>query len=246
MPSGRWYAAHVPFEHEWLPKLAPHLPLPIPLPLGEGVPGHGYPWPWSVNTWIHGRNASIDLIDDLVEFASALARFLNALRSIDAAGAPAPGQHNFFRGGDLSVYDAEARACIEALRGSIDADAATSAWESALAATWDGQPVWVHGDVAAGNLLVDERGRLRAVIDFGQLAAGDPACDVTIAWTLFAGPSRDAFRAMLDLDELTWLRGRGWALWKAMLERRAHRSPRSPEAKRADRLIGEIIQDSHP
>ena len=89
-------------------------------------------------------------------------------------------------------------------------------WEDALAATWRGKPVWVHGDVAASNLLV-RNGRLGAVIDFGSSGIGDPACDVTIAWTLFSGESREAFRAALPVDAATWARGRGWALWKALI-----------------------------
>ena len=82
--------------------------------------------------------------------------------------------------------------------------------------TWSGSPVWVHGDVSAGNLLVQE-GRLSAVIDFGQLTIGDPACDLAIAWTLFSGESREIFRAMLPLDADTWARGRAWTLWKALI-----------------------------
>lgn len=66
----------------------------------------------------------------------------------------------------------------------------------------------MHGDIAAGNLLV-ESGRLSAVIDFGCLAVGDPACDLAIAWTFLRGEGREAFRAALPLDAPTWARGRG-------------------------------------
>jgi aminoglycoside phosphotransferase (APT) family kinase protein len=66
------------------------------------------------------------------------------------------------------------------------------------------------------NLLVRD-GRLAAVIDFGSSGVGDPACDMVIAWTLLSGESRKAFRATLAVDDATWARGRGWALWKALI-----------------------------
>lgn len=216
LPSAQGYVAQVEKEHRWLPRLAPLLPLPIPVPLARGVPGAGYPWPWSVNRWLDGKPATIAPIADLPAFATALAQFLTALERIDATGGPAAGPHNFYRGGPLTVYDAETRQAIAALDGRIDAAAATAVWETALQATWHGSPVWVHGDVASGNLLVTE-GRLSAVIDFGSSGVGDPACDLTIAWTFFSGESREAFRAGMPLDNATWARARGWALWKALI-----------------------------
>ena len=119
---------------------------------------------------------------------------------------------------------------------------ATSIWESALHAKWDRAPVWVHGDVAVGNLLV-QRGRLCAVIDFGQLAAGDPSCDTTIAWTLFSGSSRAAFLAELNVDEATWVRGRGWALWKGLISLSKFLETDTVKATEAQRVIDEIITD---
>ena len=240
MPSAQHYAAHVRVEHDWLPILGPHLPLPVPVPLGKGVPGLGYPWPWSVNRWIHGEAAAMDRIADQCRFARDLAHFLNALQSIDTTGAPAPGVHNFFRGGELSVYDLETRECIRTLEDKIDARRATSVWDSALQAKCDRPSVWIHGDVAPGNLLVDD-GRLCAVIDFGQLAAGDPSCDVTIAWTLLSGLGREAFRSELVVDDATWVRGRGWGLWKALVQLRAHESDNPLEAAKAQQVIHDIL-----
>src|SRR5262245_54783052 len=181
-----------------------------------GVPGCGFPRPWSVRRWIDGERADVAPIADLGRFATDLAEFLAALHRIDAAGAPPPGAHNFHRGGALDVYDAEARAAIASLAGEIDARAATEIWDAALRAHWGGPPVWVHGDVSAANLLV-ANGRLGAVIDFGGCAVGDPACDLVIAWTFFPRDGRAAFRARVALDDATWARGRGWALWKAAI-----------------------------
>jgi len=209
LPSSAWYAPQVEKEHRWLPRLAPLLPLPIPVPLAMGVPAGGYPWPWSVYRWIEGETATVERVLDWRQFATALAQFLVALQRIDCAGGPPPGQHNFFRGGPLTVYDAESRQAISALDGEIDADLATTVWETAVGAAWHGPSVWVHGDISAGNLLV-RSGRLSGVIDFGCLGVGDPACDLVIAWNLLRGEGRDAFRAALPVDAATWARGRGW------------------------------------
>ena len=216
LPSAEAYAAQVEKEHRWLPRLAPSLPLPIPVPLAMGDPACGYPWRWSIYRWIKGENAAIERIADLPRFATMLGKFLVALQRIDPTGGPPPGPHNFYRGGPLAIYDEQSREAIAALADTIDGYGATAVWDAALGATWHGAPVWLHGDVAVGNLLVTSA-ELSAVIDFGCSGVGDPACDVTIAWTFFSGESRDAFRAALPLDHGTWLRGRGWALWKALI-----------------------------
>ena len=124
---------------------------------------------------------------------------------------------------------------IDALAGVVDAAAASRVWEEALAAAWSGPPAWVHGDMAASNLLV-ENGELVAVIDFGCCAVGDPACDLVIAWTLFTGRSREAFAAALDVDDRMWARARGWALWKALITLQSSR--RTSDADRAARRFG--------
>ncbi len=92
------------------------------------------------------------------------------------------------------------------------------------------------------NLLVQE-GRLSAVIDFGQLGAGDPACDLSIAWTLFAGESREVFRAMLSFDAGTWARGCAWTLWKALLVAVGFTGPCNIEAAQCWRIIHGVIAD---
>ncbi|MBP6104810.1 MAG: aminoglycoside phosphotransferase family protein [Gammaproteobacteria bacterium] len=215
LPSAAEYANQVAIEHHWLPKLAPQLPLPIPIPLAMGKPGEGYPWPWSIYRWLDGKTASVDRIDDLSQFAKALGEFLVALQHCDAMGGPISGPHNFYRGGDLAQYDAETRQAIAILGDGDNVNTMTDLWNKALASIWQGASVWVHGDIAVGNLLVD-KGRLCAVIDFGQLCIGDPACDLAIAWTLFKDQSREAFRKALALNSATWARARGWTLWKAL------------------------------
>lgn len=216
MPSAAGYAEAVAKEQRWLPVLAPQLPLPVPVPLGHGVPDREYPFPWSVYGWLEGRTALEEGPADPVRFATDVARFLVALGRVDPAGGPQPGQHNWFRGGPLTTYDAQTRQALHDLAGRVDVAAARDVWEQALAASWDGVDRWFHGDVAPGNLLLSG-GELCAVIDFGTCGVGDPSCDLAIAWTTFTGAARETFRAELGVDDATWARGRGWALWKALI-----------------------------
>lgn len=242
LPSADQYALQVDKEHRWLPVLAPYLPLEIPQPLAKGAPGRGYPWQWSIYRWLEGDPATAQRIADGAEFATDLADFLAALYKVDPAGGPPPGKHNFFRGGPLVTYDAETRNAIATLGDDIDTDAATELWEVALDSAWRGPAVWLHGDVTAANLLVTH-GRLSAVIDFGCSAVGDTACDTTIAWTFFSGHSREAFRARLPVDDATWMRGRGWALWKALVTLVDAVNSGSEEASKARQVIEEVLSE---
>lgn len=242
LPSADCYAEQVDKEHRWLPRLAGRLPLPIPEPVARGDPGCGYPWPWSVYRWLDGEPPAAGQVANLGQFAAELAGFLAALQRIDPSGGPPPGPHNFFRGGPLAVYHADTAEAIAALRGEVDADRVAEVWQAALAAPWPGPSVWVHGDVSPGNLLA-VRGRLSAVIDFGCSAVGDPACDTVIAWTFFSGESRRIFRARLPVDRATWARGRGWALWKALIVLVGALQDDPAEAAETRRVIAEILAD---
>ncbi|MDR6971279.1 aminoglycoside phosphotransferase family protein [Leifsonia shinshuensis] len=217
LPSAAGYREQVAKEQEWLPRLAPLLPLPIPQPLAQGEPTEEYPLPWSVYRWLPGTPVVLrgDVSQD-VALAEAIGGFLVALRSAPADGAPGPGTHNFFRGAPPEVYGEEALAAFPVL-GADAAARARALWAEATASRWQGPPVWFHGDVAPGNLLVDASGALSAVIDFGTSGVGDPACDLVPAWTVFEGAARDAFVATVGLDDATWARARGWALWKAAI-----------------------------
>jgi aminoglycoside phosphotransferase (APT) family kinase protein len=199
-------------EHRWLPSFAPLLPLAIPAPLAKGTPGERYPWHWSVYRWLEGENATNERIADPRQAATEMAQFIAAIQRIDTTGGPSPGPHNTFRGVPLATRDAPTRAAIATLHGMLDVNAATAAWEAALQVpAWHGPGVWIHGDLQSGNLLV-QQGRLNAVIDFGCLGVGDPACDLIVAWNFIPADTRNVFRAALSVDEATWARGRGWAL----------------------------------
>jgi aminoglycoside phosphotransferase (APT) family kinase protein len=242
LPSAKGYVPQVEKEHRWLPRLAPHVPISIPIPLAMGLPDHEYPWVWSVYRWIDGERASVERIDDLYAFGIDLARFLTALQQVDPTDGPVPKPHNFLRGGPLPTYDKEMCHAIAELDGLIDTTAATEVWDAALAARWRDSPVWVHGDLTTGNVLVRE-GRLRAVIDFGCAGVGDSACDLVIAWMFLPEESRDAFRTTLTADAATWARGRGWALWKALTTLVDHKDTDPVQADGARRVINEILED---
>ncbi|AKZ53167.1 putative aminoglycoside phosphotransferase [Streptomyces ambofaciens ATCC 23877] len=199
-------------ESQWLPQLAPHLPLAIPVPVAVGGPGFGYPWPWAVSRWLDGEVATVDALGDSPEAAIELARFLAALQRFPLEDIPAGDAGEALTGRPLSDRDRATRAAIAEVDGVFDTAAMTQLWNAALSAPgWDRSPVWFHGDFHTGNLLTSH-GCLSAVIDFGGLGTGDPACDLMIAFTLMSADSRAAFRDALGVDDATWMRGRGWAL----------------------------------
>ncbi len=243
LPSSAAYATQVDKEQHWLPRLAPLLPLDIPVPMGQGLPTADYPWHWSVRGWIDGETASRVGLADSRSFALDLGRFLAALQGADAAGGPPAGAHSFHRGGSLHVYDAEVREAVSILRDRIDVQAVIDLWDCALATSWSRKAVWVHGDISPGNLLARD-GKLCAVIDFGQLCVGDPACDLAIAWTFMKPDGRKVFRKTLPLDDDAWLRGRAWALWKALIVASGLTQTNAVEYADPWRVITEVLRDS--
>ena len=240
LPTDTGYVAAVAKESRALPLLAGHLPVPIPRVLGTGRPGPGFPRPWSVRDWLDGESLDTATVDDDDRVAQALGSFLQALRRAPAADGPAAGRHSFFRGCHPGVYDGEVSDALDRLGGAVDRSACRAIWRRALASAWTGPPVWFHGDVAAGNLLVRD-GSLAAVIDFGTCGVGDPACDLVIAWTWCGPASRRVFADAVDLDAGTWDRARGWALWKSLVTLTGPDSPDTVVHRTAlRRLLTEI------
>jgi aminoglycoside phosphotransferase (APT) family kinase protein len=206
LPRRRGPTAPGSKELEWLPKLAPLLPVEIPLPVAQGRPNATYPWFWEIHAWVAGETMPVEEID-AIQAARDLAAIVRALQQVDRAGGP-PG-----RGIPLAERDSEFRKWLDRFEGD---PAVRAEWDRALAAPpWDGPPVWHHGDLDVRNWLVRD-GRISGVIDWGGMGVGDPACDVMVAWKLHSAAARDAFREALPTDDATWERARGWALSQAV------------------------------
>jgi aminoglycoside phosphotransferase (APT) family kinase protein len=242
LPSAASYAPQVEKEQKWLPILAKKLSLPVSIPIAKGNPTEEYPWSWSIYKWLEGEQLSHNNIDNLNHLAKDLGSFLNELQDIDASGGPLAGKHNFYRGGSLSTYNEESLNAIENNKGTFDGGLLSEIWNIALESEWESEPVWVHGDIAPGNLLVKD-GKLCAIIDFGILGVGDPSCDAAIAWTFFDDTSRKVFKNKINFDEGTWNRARGWALWKALITYDAHIDSDKVIAEEASNTIWTIVED---
>lgn len=215
VPKIGWAAEQGRKEERWLGVLAPHLPVEVPEPVLVGHPDFGYPYQWYVSPWLDGVNPAPDGPTDQVQLARDLAAFVHALQAVDATGAPEPTGGR--RGGPLAAADPFTREPAEDLRGEADVDGLLAVWDAGLAApVWDGPPLWAHGDLSDGNLLVRD-GRLSGIIDWGSSVAGDPAVELMVAWTLFDQQAREAYREALGfVDDAMWLRGRAWAVSAAI------------------------------
>ncbi|MEU1853552.1 aminoglycoside phosphotransferase family protein [Streptomyces sp. NPDC019990] len=228
-------------DHElrWLPRLGPRLPAAAPEPLGRGEPGEDFPWPWSVFRWLDGHNPVPGELEEPESLAEDLAAYVTALRRIDPAGGPTGD-----RGVPLSARDAYLREALAQLAGRVDTAAVTGAWEEALRAPeHTGPPLWAHGDLMAGNLLVAD-GRLTGVIDYGTVGVGDPAVDLIAAWCLLPAEARGGFRKATGVDEAEWARGRGWALSIAVIALPYYWETNLPVAANSRHVIGEILAET--
>ena len=210
-------------EQRWLPGLAPRLPLPIPYPERTGAPACGYPYSWSLVPYLPGVPAAQAGSFDPAAAAAAVGGFLGALHVPAPADAPA----NPFRGVPLGERAGSFAANLALLGGQADRDAVLRGWDAALAAPgYDGPPVWLHGDLHPANILVND-GQVSGVIDFGDITAGDPAGDLSVAWMLLPLDSHARFwssyeavsssygaasGAVVPVDDALRARAKGWAL----------------------------------
>jgi aminoglycoside phosphotransferase (APT) family kinase protein len=212
LPRRAVSAVLIEHEQRWLPILSSRLPLSIPAPVRIGAPGCGYPWSWSVVPWFAGECALKKPPLDLVSAATDLGAFLRSLHQ------PAPDDVpvNPWRA-SLGSRTSLMTERLQRVGGIVDRTAIVALWDRVLSVpSWSGPPLWVHGDLHPGNVVVSGR-RLSAVIDFGDLTSGDPATDLSVAWMLFPPALRPSFRESArnpfnPIDDHTWMRARGWAL----------------------------------
>ncbi len=229
-------------ECAWLPKLG-RLPLDIPEPLALGQPQDGFPWRWAVCRWIVGEVALPDTLRDTREAAAALGGFVKALQQCDATGGPPAGEATRGRGLSLAARDARVRESIDALADAYDVRVLHAAWDQALTIpAFAGAPVWIHADLHEGNLLQVD-GRLAAVIDFGLAGVGDPAADLTPAWTFLPAEARRPFRDAVAPDDNAWARGRGWALSIAVIALAYYRHTNPTLVRMSRRTITAVLAD---
>ncbi|GAB3566334.1 aminoglycoside phosphotransferase family protein [Arthrobacter alkaliphilus] len=198
-------------EQRYLPGYARRSPVPLPSPIHSGQPSPDYPWPWSVTPWLEGLTAAAASQESRNAAAGDLAAFLLAIHVPAVPDAPV----NPFRGVPLA---ARSEAVLDRLDDSgryPQAAQLRTLWAAACQAPpWDGPGLWLHGDLHPANVLLRPDGRLAAVVDFGDLGAGDPAVDLGVAWLMFDGGARRRFMAAFDaaVDAATWTRARGWAV----------------------------------
>lgn len=202
-------------EHRWLPALAARLPIAIPVPVVLGQPSADFPWPWSIVECVAGADA-IATPPEAKAAVRLMAQFFSAMH----VPAPADAPLNPWRGGPIGERHEITQKRFDRLDswldGRADADRLRLLWQKAIEAdAYAGPPVWIHGDVHPGNVIVRD-GHIVSVIDFGDLTSGDPATDLGSAWMFFDGADRLELRRLLDIDEATWCRARGWALSVAL------------------------------
>ena len=239
LPIIHWAVDQVASDARWMPVLAPQLPLAVPQPVAVGAPGHGYPYPWLVVRWLQGRTPAEGALGEAA--AADLAGFVRALHAIDTTGGPP--KTGTMRGVPLDALDDVVRTSVAEAGARVDGVAVLSVWEDALSApAWPHPPVWIHGDLLAGNLL-ERDGRLSAVIDFGALGLGDPAADLAPAWSVFGAEVRDHYRIATGYDEDTWRRARGCAIATSVPGLGYYEVSAPAFTRRSLRTIGEVLVD---
>lgn len=220
-------------EHEVLTRLGPHLPLAIPQPIALGQPGGDYPCGWAIHSWLPGETAT----GEVPGAGPALAEFISALHGVDTAGAPSALRGRPLKGSD--AFKQRLLGCVHL----FDVDAALALWEDAVAARpWDRPPVWLHSDLDSRNLVLNEEARLTGVLDFGSAGCGDPAFDYAVGLKVLPASEREAFRELLQVDDATWLRGRGWIVQQCTMALAYYTLENNPKLVReASRWIREVL-----
>lgn len=232
-------AGHIDRERTWLPVLAPHLSAQVPIPQGLGKPAHGFPWPWTVYSFLDGKNPTENALEQPDAVAHDLSRFIIELRKVPITN-DAPKAR---RGKPLATQDEQVLQALKDLADTIDVKLAAKIWKQCLdQEEWSKDPVWVHGDLMPGNLLV-KNGHLSGICDFEGVGVGDPACDLIPAWNLLTPESRQSFREQLNVDDATWERGKGWAFSMAVIQLPYYKDSNPVMAANARYTIASVMSE---
>ncbi|CAM3694970.1 aminoglycoside phosphotransferase family protein [Deinococcus frigens] len=243
LPRIGWTVGQVEKELEWLPRLAPHLPLRVPEPLALGQPGEGYPYTWGVYRWLPGEMPSLSEVAARPELARQLAEFVLALRGCDQTDAPSAENPAT----DLQQLDPHVRASVETSAQLLDTDTRKqiiAVWDDTMHLPgWTVAPIWVHGDLHSSNLLWNGE-HLTTVLDFSSLELNDPAIDLMAPWNAFGAEARATYREVLHPDDATWERGRARALAKALLALPYYQHTNPEIMERSWYTIREVLADA--
>lgn len=246
-PNKDMYQESIQSVYDFLPKIQEYLSIKIPIKMHIGNPSTLFSYRWSIQRYIEGQSSNLILESiDLNQFATELAKILKEFKNIknlDRENKLRPSPKNFFRGGDLIIYKSDIEQSLSILKDEqIDKVWINKIWKHAISVPWKGENLFVHGDIAQGNIIFNDN-KLEGIIDFGTMACGDPACDLMMAWNTFTGESRAIFKKIVDYDNDTWIRGMAWTLWKGLLEISQTSKSNANDWKNPQKVIEEIIED---
>lgn len=243
LPRIGWAVGQIEKELEWLPRLAPHLPLRVPEPLALGQPAEGYPYTWGLYRWLPGEMLPLSEMTVRPDLARQLAEFVLALRGCGMTDAPRAENPST----DLQQLDPHVRASLEASSELLDTETRrriTAVWDDAMTLPgWTAAPIWIHGDLHSNNLLWDGE-RLTAVLDFASLELTDPAVDLMVAWNALNTEGRRIYREALQPDNASWERGRARALAKALLALPYYQHTNPEIMERSWYTVREVLADA--
>ncbi|MEM9387900.1 MAG: aminoglycoside phosphotransferase family protein [Pseudomonadota bacterium] len=195
-------------EQQWIPVLAPHLPLAVPLPVHCGKPQGSYPYHWTLQRWLPGVTANVSV--PAADQAGVLVHFLQALHRQPLPSHP---PRNRLRDCRLAGKDPAVQSRLVTLResGVSVSPAIEAIWRRGLATAIDVPRSLIMGDLHSQNVLVRDS-KLAAVIDWGDLCVGDPATDLASIWCLLPTPaSRQVALTEYAATESTIARAMAWA-----------------------------------
>lgn len=243
-PNAKKYGERIQQLSQFLSQIKLKISIQISEILKIGAPAHGYPFLWSISTFIEGESANLCFeAIDLNKFTIDLSTVLNEFKMISMETVSLfPGKENWYRGGDLAEYNHQVIEAFGILKNTINYEILYKIWLKALGSSWQLKPIFVHGDIALGNLIVKDK-KLCGIIDFGTMCVGDPACDLMIAFTVFSQENRKIFKKELDYDRNTWYRAMGLTLWKALIEYAELSKSCARDWQEPAKVIDEIINE---